>query len=91
VRVAAFQELEKLGEKAARPSAEVRTQADSLLRGLPLVRSPELLRRLRAIQALERIGSPGARRLLDTLARGAPAARQTRDAKAALERLARRP
>jgi WD40 repeat protein len=100
VRAAAVKELERLGDRAApalrealagKPSAEVRKQAEELLASLRLVRSPEVLQRLRAVQVLERIGSPEARRLLEALARGAPAARETREAKASLERLAERP
>jgi hypothetical protein len=37
------------------------------------------------------MGTPEARQLLETLAGGAPEARQTQEAKAALQRLARRP
>jgi WD40 repeat protein len=100
VRKAAVKELEQLGDRAApalrealagKPSAELRKQAEELLAGLRLVRSPDVLRRLRAVQVLERIGSPEASRLLEVLARGAPAARETREAKASLERLGRRP
>jgi hypothetical protein len=99
VRTAAVKELEKLGDRAApalrevlagKPSAEVRKQAEELLAGQRLVRSPEVLQRLRAVQVLERIGSPEARQFLEALARGAPAARETREAKASLDRLARR-
>jgi hypothetical protein len=39
----------------------------------------------------EFIGTPAARKLLQTLASGAPAARLTREAQASLDRLARRP
>jgi WD40 repeat protein len=97
-RAAAVKELEKLGDRAApalrealagKPSAEVRKQAEEVLAGLRLVRSPEVLQRLRAVQVLERIGSPEARRLLEALAKGAPAARETREARAALDRLTR--
>jgi WD40 repeat protein len=95
VRTAAVKELEKLGDRAApalraalagQPSAEVRKQADELLAGLRLVRSPEVLQRLRAVQVLERIGSPEARRVLEALAKGAPDARETREAQASLDR-----
>jgi WD40 repeat protein len=95
-RTVAFQGLEKLGDRAApalrevlagKPSAEVRKQAGGLLARLRLARPPEMLQRLRAVQVLERIGSGEARRLLETLARGMPAARETEEAKAALERL----
>jgi hypothetical protein len=48
------------------------------------------LRHLRAIQALEQIGSPDARRILQSLTEGAATAPETREAKAALERLAQR-
>jgi RNA polymerase sigma factor (sigma-70 family) len=49
--------------------------------------SPEQLRILRGIEVLERIGSAGAREALTALARGAPGARTTREASAALARL----
>jgi hypothetical protein len=48
------------------------------------------LRTLRAIQALERIGTTEARHVLRQLTSGARAARETREANKALERLARR-
>jgi hypothetical protein len=99
-RAAAARDLEKLGDRAGpalrevlagKPSAEVRKQAKELLRKAGLLsRSPEVLQRLRAVQVLERIGSPEARRLLEALARGVPAARETREATASLERLAQR-
>lgn len=41
----------------------------------------------RAVIVLEQIGTPQARRHLEILAAGAPAARLTRDARAALERM----
>jgi hypothetical protein len=40
--------------------------------------------------ALERIGSPDAQAVLETLAGGAPGARETKEAKASLERLKER-
>ena len=46
---------------------------------------------LRGVEALEHIGSPEARRLLEDLAMGTPEARLTREAKASLERLAKQP
>ncbi len=52
--------------------------------------SPENLRTRRAIEVLERTGTAEARDVLTTLANGAPAAWQTLDAKAALQRLAPR-
>ncbi len=51
---------------------------------------PEVLRSLRAIAALERIGSPAARSVLERLAQGDPGADATRDAADALLRLSRR-
>jgi len=50
---------------------------------------PELLRSLRAIAALERIGNPQARDVLESVARGAPTAPATQGATAALFRLSR--
>jgi hypothetical protein len=47
------------------------------------------LRELRAVEILERIGTSGARQVLRTLAKGSPAARVTREAKASLDRLAK--
>jgi RNA polymerase sigma factor (sigma-70 family) len=49
------------------------------------------LQALRAVEALERAGTNEARQLLDKLARGAPQARLTREAKTALARLAKTP
>jgi hypothetical protein len=48
----------------------------------------ETLRAVRAVQVLERIGSAEARKVLTALAAGAPSAPETRDAQAALKRLA---
>src|SRR5262249_56665812 len=64
------------------PSLEVRLRAEKLLRKLLSQPLPaEELRRLRAVEALEYAGTPAARGLLDALARGAPDARLTREAK----------
>jgi hypothetical protein len=49
--------------------------------------SPNRLRGLRALQVLEDVGTPEARKVLESLADGAAGAPLTRDAKAALERL----
>jgi WD40 repeat protein len=51
---------------------------------------PEVLRTLRAIAALERVGTPEALGILEQLARGNAGAIATRDAKAALDRVNRR-
>jgi hypothetical protein len=77
---------------AKRPELEVRRRLERLLKnpGGP-IENPERLRGLRAVELLERVDSPEARRLLSTLAAGAPEARLTRDARAALDRLTRRP
>ncbi|HZY87433.1 MAG TPA: sigma-70 family RNA polymerase sigma factor [Gemmataceae bacterium] len=73
------------------PSAEVRSRVERLLKvttvALP---SGEELRRLRALEVLEQINTPEARRQLEEVARGT-ADRAGREAKAALARLARRP
>jgi RNA polymerase sigma factor (sigma-70 family) len=92
--------LERLGELAlpalrqaltASPSAEVRRRAEVLIAKLRgPVRDSDALRGLRAVQALEYIGTPEARQVLDSLATGVPEARLTREAQASLERLARR-
>ncbi len=96
-REAASRELEKLGPQAeqalrqavaGRPSAELRRRVKPLLADPGQVRSTETARRLRAIGALEAIGSNEARRVLKSLSTGAPAAFETRAARAALERLA---
>jgi WD40 repeat protein len=95
VRRKAVEELEKLGELAApalrearaSPSAEVRRKAEALLTKIDsLSPSPERLRALRAVEALEHAGTPEARRLLEALSRGAAGARLTREARLVLER-----
>jgi RNA polymerase sigma factor (sigma-70 family) len=52
--------------------------------------SPYQVRCVRGVGVLEAIGSAEAKQLLESLAKGAPEANLTREAKAALERLARR-
>jgi WD40 repeat protein len=99
VRENATRELERLGELAepllrkareGAPSLEFRRRLDQLLERLqgPVV-SPERLRDLRAVEVLEHLGGTEARRLLRKLAKGAGAARLTREAKASLARLER--
>src|SRR5205823_3131596 len=101
VRQAAEQKLRALGELAesalraalkAGPSLERRRRIEAVLTILDPTGTVhgELLRELRAVQVLERIGSPEARRVLEALAQGVESARLTRAAKGAVTRLARR-
>jgi RNA polymerase sigma factor (sigma-70 family) len=73
---------------AGKPSAEVRRSAEELVAQCDLRQPSELLRSLRAIEILERIGNDEAKAVLRTLSEGAAAARVTQEAKATLERLA---
>jgi hypothetical protein len=50
----------------------------------------EWLRAIRAVAVLEHIGTPEAHELLQSLAGGTPESRLTREAKASLQRLAKR-
>jgi hypothetical protein len=97
VRSQAARELERLGEGVVpalrqaldgKPSAELRLRAKQLLDELA---SPnpdgERLRSLRAIEVLEAIDNSEAQSALARLAKGLPEAQQTREAKAALDRL----
>ncbi|MDB5313697.1 MAG: hypothetical protein JWO38_7899, partial [Gemmataceae bacterium] len=95
VREAASEELAGLGEeiepelraaRAGKPSPEQAVRLDRLLTSLPLSPSPGRRLELRGVWALELIGTPAARRVLTTLAAGAPDAKLTREAKAALGR-----
>jgi WD40 repeat protein len=77
---------------ANKPTPEVRRRVEAVLERLrEPITQPGALRSLRAVAVLEDIGTPPARHLLEELAAGAPEARLTREAKASLERLARRP
>jgi RNA polymerase sigma factor (sigma-70 family) len=93
-----LEKLEELAEPALRrasqgrsSSLELRRRIEGLLKRLegPST-SPETLRRLRAVEVLERINTEEARQVLRTLAGGTPEARLSREAKAALDRLTRR-
>jgi WD40 repeat protein len=98
-RERATRELAKLAENIrphlerlrTSPSAEVRRRVAHLLddnNGCPL--TAEGLRSLRALAVLEHACTATARDVLRRLAEGVPEARLTREAKASLERLARR-
>jgi WD40 repeat protein len=67
-------------------SAEQRRQIDSLLKQLEGPPAPAVLRQIRTVEALERSGTPEARKVLERLAGGADS-RLTREAKCALDRL----
>jgi hypothetical protein len=99
VRERASQALGKMGGQAesalnqflkGNPSAEARKRAERVLAKIDADPTGEALRALRAIEVLEHIGTPEASRLLKSLADGAPEARLTREAKAALQRLEKR-
>jgi RNA polymerase sigma factor (sigma-70 family) len=99
-REAATAELAGLGdvaEPALRKAQQGRTSAEQRQRLAYLLEklgdqapSPGRLRDPRALEVLEQIGTKEARDVLAALAKGAPSARLTRDARAALERLERR-
>lgn len=74
----------------ARPSAEVNRRCEIILSklGVPLrALTGEELRRVRAIHALEQIGTPSAIALLERYAAGSTGLRLTDEAKRALERM----
>jgi hypothetical protein len=97
-REAAARELARLGPEAEpalrealakNPSAELRRRAEALAARAWARPSPAVVRDARAVQVLERATTPEARRLLESLASGEPAALRTRYARATLDRLAR--
>jgi WD40 repeat protein len=99
VREQATRRLEELGSAAQlalregledNPSPEVRRRIEGLLTKLEEPSSfRERLRPLRAVKVLEQIGTPEAKKVLQTLTHGRPEAALTKEAKAALERLAK--
>jgi WD40 repeat protein len=100
-RERAEKELERLGDFAVpamqkslqdKPPPETRKRLEGLLArsGRPIT-SAERLRTLRAQEVLEHLASDEARAILRTMAGGAPGASETEDARAALQRLDRRP
>jgi RNA polymerase sigma factor (sigma-70 family) len=96
VRDQATRELRALGPLAqpalnaalaANPPLELRRRLESLLESCDLAKSPRQLREVRAVEVLEHLGTPAARKLLEALAGGATEARLTQEAKAALRRV----
>jgi WD40 repeat protein len=106
-RETATRELVRLGEAAEaalrqfledHPSPEARRRAEDILGKLtkadvqqPPAPTGKSLQLLRAVEVLERVRDREAGRLLEALAGGAPHALLTREARAAWQRLARRP
>jgi WD40 repeat protein len=102
-REKAMQELLKLGEQAelalaeflkAPPSLEAQRRAEQILHKLqeagkkgPYPVAGELLREIRAVELLERIGTPEAADVLGRLSKGSPYALLTREAQASVRRL----
>jgi hypothetical protein len=73
------------------PSPEARRRLTGVLeRAEKHILSRETLRAVRAVEALERIGTPEAREVLAELAKGVPASWLTQEARAALDQLDRR-
>jgi hypothetical protein len=101
LREQAAQELDELAELAEpalrrglahQPTPEARRRIAHLLqKRANEFPAPGQLRALRTIEVFERIGSSEAKKVLEQLASGASKARLTRDAKASLARLAKRP
>jgi len=95
-RSIAISQLEKLGELAipalkrvlaGKASLETRRRVEPLLEKLTSGSfSAEQIRIIRAIEVLDKIGTPDANQLLEHLATGAPGALTTRQAQAALDR-----
>jgi hypothetical protein len=100
VREKASRALEALEERAypllkqaltGTPPLEGRRRIERLLGKLAYpLKSPKAIRELRAVEVLEHIGTEQARQVLQALAKGAPGSRLTEEARASLERLAKR-
>ncbi|MBI1917075.1 MAG: PD40 domain-containing protein [Planctomycetes bacterium] len=100
VREKATRELAALGPPAVpllrqaldgKPSAEARRRLEQLLEALSgTAFAPDVLQGLRAVEVLEHIATPQARRVLEAMAAGLPTAPVTQEARASLERLAKR-
>jgi hypothetical protein len=98
IRRLAEKEPERIGDTAgsalrealiANPPLETQPRIEGLL--LKLKFGPGALRTVRAVQVLEELDDPEALRLLQELSRGAPGARLTKEAAAAVERVRPRP
>jgi len=99
IRTRASQELEELGELAETAlgqalagnlSLEARRRVEDLLHKVQTrIFPPKQLLNLRALEVLEHIGTPQATQVLQRIAKGAPKARLTQEAKASLERLSK--
>jgi RNA polymerase sigma factor (sigma-70 family) len=97
VREQASQELTAMGEYAvpylhsaldAKPALEPQMRLEKILQTIKAgVPSLAVMRSLRAIAVLEKIGTPQAREVLEALARGRTKALATQEAEAALDRL----
>src|SRR5207248_650987 len=96
VRTRAAAELRRVADQAephlsrlaASGSAEARRKARWLLEHIDEF-SPDFVVRLRALEVLERAGTPAAKALIGEWAAGAPRARFTREAAATLARMPR--
>jgi hypothetical protein len=95
VREKATQELMRIGlpavpalrrALAAGPSPEVRLRVERVLADIDIGAGASPLRHLRALEALERIGTPEARRALEAVAAAGPDAPLAREARGALAR-----
>jgi WD40 repeat protein len=95
VRQKAATDLEQLGSIATgalrkaltdSPTLETRRRVEQILAGLDQKEASGWLPVSRALEVLELVGSTQAREVLRDLAQGDPAARQTREAKAALDK-----
>ena len=98
-REQASEALKKAGEQAVpvlkkalgrKPAPEARKRIERLLEQLTQQTPAAVLRGLRATEVLEHLGTPEAKHVLLSLSGGAPEALVTREAKASLQRLARR-
>jgi hypothetical protein len=99
-REAAMRELAAAGKDAeaalrkvlrGKPPLELRRRVEQLLLKLePRAPTPDMVRPLRALELLEKLGTPESRKLLEKLAAGKPTHWLTEEAKASLARLAAR-